>query len=57
MITRNGANFIRSAIDPVNSAGVITANISWNIENARMGIVSTAPEFSARLAAVLESPA
>ncbi len=57
MIVTNGANFIRSAIDPVNRAGVITANISWNIENTRMGMVSTAPEFSGVLDAVFDRPA
>ena len=31
-------NFIRSAIAPVMSAGVITANISWNAEKDSGGI-------------------
>ena len=31
-------NFMRSAIAPVMSAGVITANISWNAENDSGGI-------------------
>ena len=31
-------NFMRSAMAPVTSAGVITANISWNAENDSGGI-------------------
>ena len=32
-------NFARSAIAPEISAGVMIANMSWNIENARFGMV------------------
>ena len=33
-------NFVRSATAPEISAGVMTANISWNMQNARTGIAS-----------------
>ncbi len=36
-------NFIRSAIAPVISAGVMIANMSWNAENDSGGIVSVEP--------------
>ena len=36
-------NLARSAIAPDTSAGVITANMSWNIENASSGILYTDP--------------
>ncbi len=34
----NAANFHRSAVDPVISAGVITANMSWKTTNTIGGI-------------------
>jgi hypothetical protein len=35
----NELNFIRSAMVPVRSKGVIAANISWNFTNKTPGIV------------------
>ncbi len=35
----NELNFIRSAIVPVRSNGVIAANINWNFTNNTPGIV------------------
>ncbi len=35
----NDENFILSAMTPVNSKGVIAANISWNFANNTPGIV------------------
>ena len=34
----HAAHRVRSAIAPVISAGVITANVSWNATNATVGI-------------------
>ena len=34
----NAPNFHRSAVDPVISAGVMTANISWKITNTIGGM-------------------
>jgi hypothetical protein len=39
MNRRNALNFIRSAIVPVRSKGVIAANINWNFTNNTPGIV------------------
>src|ERR671932_1416234 len=44
-------NLARSAIAPEMSAGVMIANISWNIENAVFGIVSCAPFAASGLSA------
>ena len=35
----HAAHRMRSAIAPVISAGVMTANVSWNATNASVGIV------------------
>ncbi len=36
----NAGNFMRSANEPVMSAGVMTANIAWKTMKARWGIVA-----------------
>src|SRR5581483_12362618 len=41
--TTQAENFIRSAMAPVISAGVITANIIWKATNTRGGMVCALP--------------
>src|SRR5689334_6811471 len=49
-------NLMRSAIAPEISAGVITANISWNMQNASSGIAS-GPGHGTGLSPVTAKPA
>ena len=49
-------NLTRSAMEPEASAGVITANISWNMQNARTGIAS-GPGHATGLSPVTAKPA
>ncbi len=39
----NAPNFQRSAVEPVISAGVMIANVSWKATNAIVGVVCADP--------------
>ena len=56
MNTSMAENFIRSANAPTMSAGVMTANVIWNVMNTVSGIVPLSASTVTPLRNIFESP-